>query len=73
MARMDVAQAQRDKFDDIVAECRKHHLQLQVLVLHREPIGVHIVVKGAVFAAVYQLGRSWPALFVRDLQGGAFG
>lgn len=70
---MDVAQAQRDEFDDIVAGCRKDHLQLQVRVIHCEPIGLHIVVKSAVFAAVYQLGRSWPGLFVQDLQTGAFG
>lgn len=70
---MDVAQAQKEKFDDIVAECRKHHLQLQVRVLHCEPIGLHIAVRSAMFAAVYQLGRSWPASFVQDLKAGVFG
>ena len=70
---MDVAQAQRDKFEDIVAECQKHHLQLQVRIMQCDPIGTHVVVKSALFAAVYQLGRSWPALFVHDLQAGAFG
>lgn len=70
---MDVTQAQREKFDDIVHECCKDHLQLQVRVMHCEPIGVHIVVKSAAFAAVYQLGRSWPALFVQDLRTGVFG
>ncbi|HEY0884926.1 MAG TPA: hypothetical protein VGE20_06580 [Ramlibacter sp.] len=70
---MDVAQAQRDEFEDIVAECHKHHLQLQVRIMQCDPIGTHIVVKSALFAAVYQLGRSWPALFVQDLRAGAFG
>lgn len=73
MPCMDVAQAQRDKFDDIVAGCHKDHLQLTVRVLQCDPIGMHIAVKSAVFAAVYQLGRSWPASFVQDLQAGAFG
>lgn len=70
---MDLAQAQRDKFEDIVAACCKDHLQLQVQVMQRDPIGMHIVVTNAVFAAVYQLERSWPAFFVRDLQAGMFG
>ena len=70
---MDVSQAQRDKFDGIVAEYRKRHLELQVRVLHCEPVGTHIVVRSSAFAVAYQLGRSWPALFVRDLQAGVFG
>ena len=70
---MDVAQAQTDKFEDIVAECHKDHLQLQVRVMQCDPIGTHIVVSGTAFGAVYQLGRSWPALFVQDLQAGVFG
>lgn len=70
---MDLAQAQTDKFEDIVAECRKHHLRLQVRVMQCDPIGTHIVVSGAAFGAVYQLGRSWPASFVQDLRAGAFG
>lgn len=70
---MDVAQTQTEKFEDIVAECHKHHLQLQVRVMQWDPIGTHIVVRSAVFAAVYQLGRSWPSLFEQDLQAGAFG
>ncbi len=73
MAGMDVAQSQRDQFDDIVAECHKDHLQLQLRVMHCEPLGMHIVVRSALSAAVYQLGRSWPALFVQDLQAGVFG
>lgn len=73
MGGMDVAQAETDKFEDIVAECHKDHLQLQVRILQCDPIGTHIVVKSALFAAAYQLGRSWPALFVRDLRAGAFG
>lgn len=70
---MDVAQAQRNEFEDIVAGCHKHHLQLQVRVMQCDPIGTHIVVQSALFAAVYQLGRSWPALFAQDLRAGAFG
>ena len=70
---MDVAQALRNKFEDIVAECHKNHLQLQVAVMQCDPIGTHVVVRGPAFGAVYQLGRSWPGLFVQDLQAGAFG
>jgi hypothetical protein len=70
---MDVAQAQKNQFEDIVAECHKRHLQLQLRVMQCDPIGTHIVVRGPAFGAVYQLGRSWPALFVQDLRAGAFG
>lgn len=60
-------------FEQIVRDCGKQHLHLQVRVLDCRPVGVHVVVSTDSTGAGYQLQRSWPAAFARDLQAGVFG
>jgi hypothetical protein len=62
-----------DRFDHIVHECGKEYLRLQVRVLEYRAVGVHVVVSSTASGAAYQVGRSWPAAFARDLQEGVFG
>lgn len=70
---MDEVHTEIDDFDQIVRDCGKQHLHLQVRVLDCRPVGVHVVVSNTATGAAYQLQRSWPTAFARDLQAGLFG